>query len=117
MNRRELGALGEALALRYMQERGFVLLAKNYRALRCEIDLVLRDGKTIVFAEVKTRAASSAYGLRSEAVTAAKQRNIAKAAAAYLAAYSLYDACVRFDVLEVDAANNSVTHIPGAFTL
>ena len=55
MNRRELGALGEALALRYMQERGFVLLAKNYRALRCEIDLVLRDGKTIVFAEVKTR--------------------------------------------------------------
>ena len=98
MNRRELGALGEALALRYMQERGFVLLAKNYRALRCEIDLVLRDGKTIVFAEVKTRAASSA-------------------AAAYLAAYSLHDACVRFDVLEVDAANNSVTHIPGAFTL
>ena len=98
MNRRELGALGEALALRYMQERGFVLLAKNYRALRCEIDLVLRDGKTIVFAEVKTRAASSAYGLGREAVTAAKQRNIAKAA-------------------EVDAANNSVTHIPGAFTL
>ena len=117
MNRRELGALGEALALRYMQERGFVLLAKNYRALRCEIDLVLRDGKTIVFAEVKTRTASSAYGLGREAGTAAKQRNIAKAAAAYLAAYSLYDACVRFDVLEVDAANNSVTHIPGAFTL
>ena len=106
-------------ARRAGRSAGFALHAGARLCFACKklSGFALRDGKTIVFAEVKTRAASSAYGLGREAVTAAKQRNIAKAAAAYLAAYSLYDACVRFDVLEVDAANNSVTHIPGAFTL
>lgn len=116
MNRQERGAQGEAFALSYLQKRGYALLAKNFRALRCEVDLILRDGETIVFAEVKART-SAAYGLGREAVTPAKQRNIAKAAEAYLAAHSLAEASVRFDVLEVDLMSNSVTHIPGAFTL
>ena len=116
MNRRECGARGETLALAYLQKRGYALVAKNYRALRCEVDLILRDGETLVFAEVKARA-SSAYGLAREAVTPAKQRNIIKAAEVYLASHGLAEACVRFDVLEVDLVTGFVTHIPGAFTL
>ena len=50
-------------------------------------------------------------------MTPAKQRNIIKAAEVYLAAHSLAEACVRFDVLEVDLVTGFVTHIPGAFTL
>ena len=98
MNRREYGARGETLALAYLQKRGYALVAKNYRALRCEVDLILRDGETLVFAEVKARA-SSTYGLGREAVTPAKQRNIIKAAEVYLASHGLAEACVRFDVL------------------
>lgn len=115
MNKQVSGARGEALALSYMQAQGCTLLAKNYRAERCEVDLILREGETVIFAEVKARMPSS-YGLGREAVTAQKQRNIIKAAQAYIAAHGLYEAYIRFDVLEVDLANNSLTHIPGAFT-
>ncbi len=114
MNNRERGAQGEALALQYMLRKGCTLLERNYRAGRCEIDLILRDGDALVFAEVKART-TAAYGLGREAVTPAKQRNIIRAATRYLAAAGLFESEIRFDVLEVDLTCNSVTHIPAAF--
>ena len=116
MNRKKSGIQGEALALAYLLKQGYNLLAKNYRAERCEVDLILRDGDTIAFVEVKARA-NAAYGLGREAVTKKKQQNIIKVAQAYLAACGMEDANARFDVVEVDLAANTVAHIPGAFTL
>lgn len=116
MSNRERGAKGEAIAAAYMCRQGYTVLQRNYRAGRCEIDLILKQGETIVFAEVKART-TGAYGLGREAVTPAKQHNIIKAAQAYLAANGLYEAPIRFDVLEVELFTNAVNHIPAAFML
>lgn len=69
--RQALGSYGEDVAARHLQERGLVLLERNWRCDEGEIDLVLRDGATLVVCEVKTRT-SVAAGTPHEAVTDAK---------------------------------------------
>ncbi len=114
MNRRIRGDEGEEAALLYLQKKGFVLLKRNYRALRCEIDLIMLDGDTTVFIEVKARTGSE-FGTGREAVTLQKQRNIIKAATAYAAENGILEAKLRFDVAEVALPWGSVTHIMNAF--
>ena len=108
------GAEGERLALRHLQNRGYELLERNYRAQRCEIDLVMQDGETTVFVEVKARS-SSLFGLGREAVTEKKRRNVVKAATAYAADHGLLEASLRFDVVEVALPSGRITHIENAF--
>ena len=55
MYNRESGIIGEAEALRYLTGQGMKVLEKNYRRAGGEIDLIVRDGDTIVFVEVKAR--------------------------------------------------------------
>ncbi len=112
--KRALGKAGEDAVLSFLKKRGHALLARNYRAERCEIDLVMRDGETVVFVEVKARS-STRYGLGREAVTAAKQGNILRAAKHYLMENALFQAPVRFDVAEFDPTNGEITHIKNAF--
>ena len=52
-NRRRLGNRGETLALKYLMKKGYALLDRNYGTRHGEVDLILRDGKILVFAEVK----------------------------------------------------------------
>ena len=68
-----LGRYGEVLAARHLVERGMVVLDRNWRCPLGEIDLVLRDGDTLVVCEVKTRT-SHDYGSPHEAVTAGQAR-------------------------------------------
>ncbi|MEN6470507.1 MAG: YraN family protein [Clostridiaceae bacterium] len=112
--KRVLGNLGEDAALAYFKKRGYALSARNYRAERCEIDLILREGACTVFVEVKARS-SGRYGLGREAVTAAKQNNILRAAKHYLMENVLFEAPVRFDVAEFDPATGHIEHIKNAF--
>ena len=88
------GRRGENIAAEYLVRQGFVLLERNYRRLGCEVDIIAMDGGTTVFIEVKARS-SRTVGLGREAVTYAKQRNIIKAASAYLTENGLWDAPVR----------------------
>ncbi|MEG1547881.1 MAG: YraN family protein [Clostridia bacterium] len=115
-NKCESGAYGEQLAKEYLERAGYTLLKANYRALRCEIDLIMLDEDAVVFVEVKARH-KSIYGLGREAVTKAKQRNIIKAASYYLQINGWFERNVRFDVAEVDLDINHVFHIKNAFTL
>ncbi len=94
-----LGARGEAYARKLVEERGLVVLHQNFRVPRGEVDLVARDGDTIVFIEVKTRATQH-YGQPFEAVGLAKQRKISCAAQAFLKRFDLLPAC-RFDVISI----------------
>ena len=95
-----LGHTGEAVAAKYYQQRGYLLLNHNYRTRMGELDLILYKDGGIVFAEVKTRA-STARALPAEAVDARKQRRLAAAANFYLQSSPYADAPVRFDVVEV----------------
>ncbi|MGD0083793.1 MAG: YraN family protein [Acidimicrobiales bacterium] len=81
--RQALGGYGESLAARWYLDRGYEVVDRNWRAAGGEIDLILRQGRVLVFCEVKTRA-SDRYGSPAEAVTAVKQRRIRRVAAAYL---------------------------------
>jgi putative endonuclease len=76
------------------------VLAQNWRGQRGELDLVLRRGDVIVFAEVKTRS-SDAYGVPAEAVTPAKQARIRRLAQQFCAETGHRARRLRFDVVAV----------------
>jgi putative endonuclease len=69
--RRALGDYGERLAVRHLQTRGLQVLERNWRCADGEIDIVARDGDTVVICEVKTRS-SERFGSPLEAITPAK---------------------------------------------
>lgn len=98
--RNSLGRFGEALAARRLVEDGMVLLDRNWRCDVGEIDLVLRDGQTLVVCEVKTRR-SAALGHPLEAVTATKARRLRRLAARWLAAHDVHPAEVRLDMVGI----------------
>ena len=84
-----------------MRRAGWKVLYRNFRAPNGgEVDLVCRDGKTLVFVEVKTRR-SEAYGMPSEAVTLEKQRLIARGGLAWLKLLGNPEIYFRFDIVEL----------------
>ena len=97
----ERGKKGEFLAARYLEEKGYTVIARNYHSRYGEIDLIAKDEDTLVFVEVKYRSGAS-FGDPSEAVTAKKQERIRKTARYYLCARQLSeDTPCRFDVAAV----------------
>jgi putative endonuclease len=107
---------GENLAVRELTRRGYAVLARRYRTRHGEIDLVCRDGQTLVFVEVKART-SLDFGRAAEAVTPWKQHRVAAMAADYLARHHLIAVPCRFDVVTVDDAGGApvVTLFENAF--
>ena len=105
------GWMGEDAACAYLQNKGMILLSRRYRSLFGEIDLVMQDGETLVFVEVKARA-KARPGTGLYAITPAKQKRMLKAAALYLAEHDC-NSPARFDAVEVTASG--ILHIPGAF--
>ncbi len=98
--RQTLGKLGEDLACAELERRGYAVLARRYRTRTGEIDIVARDGDTLVFVEVKARA-DEACGQPGEAVTPSKQRRLARMALDYLARLPAAPGPCRFDVVGV----------------
>jgi putative endonuclease len=95
--RRALGARGEALAARWYEARGYTVVDRNWRCREGEIDLVLVQGRQLVFCEVKTRS-SDAYGTPAEAVTRTKQLRLRRLGARWLDEHDVRPAGIRFDV-------------------
>ncbi|MCC6438360.1 MAG: YraN family protein [Acidimicrobiales bacterium] len=106
--RKRLGAVGEQLAVTWYERHGFTVLARNWRSRHGEIDLIVRRGDVVVFAEVKSRS-STAFGHPAEAVTWRKQQRIRRLAAAWLAEAGLRaPVTVRFDVVGILAGRLDV---------
>lgn len=99
--RQSLGKAGEDLACAELRRRGYAILARRYRTRYGEIDIVARDGSTIVFVEVKARR-DERFGTAAAAVTGWKQLRIARMAADYLVRHRLADVPSRFDVVAID---------------
>ncbi len=102
------------MAAAYLIEKGYQLVECNYRTSYGEIDLIMRQGSTIVFCEVKYRA-SDAYGDPLEAVNKRKQRKISHVAMLYYMThgYSQNTQC-RFDVIGI-YGDESIVHLENAF--
>ena len=114
----QFGRLGEAIAVRHLKQNGYRILARNYRNRFGEIDIVARQGETIVFVEVKARS-SARFGSAAAAVDRIKQQKISKVALGYLKQMRQMDHKARFDVVCVGtgADNPRVEIIPNAFAL
>jgi len=95
-----LGRWGETCAARFLEQRGWTILAMNYRFGRREVDLVARRGDVVAFVEVKTRAGDG-YGAPQEAITALKRREVETVAAQFVDRHSLQDLSVRFDAVAI----------------
>lgn len=118
--RRHLGQLGEQLALEHLERLGYALVARNHRTRFGELDLVVSDGHALVFAEVKTRR-SSRPGRAWESLHAAKQAQVRRMAAAFLAEVADRPYCeeLRFDAVGVTIDPRGrlidLEHLEGAF--
>jgi putative endonuclease len=114
-----LGGRGESIAVTFLQGLGFSIVERNFRCVCGEVDIVARDGRSIVFIEVKCRN-NKVYGPPQLAVTPFKQRQISKAALVWLSKRKLYNADARFDVVAIllhDHDLPEIEHIRNAFDL
>ena len=95
-----LGEWGEGLAARFLEGQGFTLLDRRWRCRQGEIDIVARDGTTLVICEVKTRT-TEAFGSPVAAVTPVKVRRLRRLAGAWLEAHDEAASDVRLDVIGI----------------
>ena len=104
---KQRGDAGEEIAARHLLAHGLGLLGRNFRVKGGEIDLICRDGATIVFVEVRRRARTD-YGGAAWSITPAKQRRLVLAARHWLVRHGQYDkvAC-RFDCVLINGNNGS----------
>jgi len=107
------GRHAENLAALFLQQQGLKLIARNYRCRFGEIDLIAREGRILVFVEVRMRA-SDQFGGAAASITAGKRRKLLRTARHYLAGAARTPAC-RFDALLVNGADNSVQWLQNAF--
>lgn len=100
-SRQRTGDLGEEQALRYLESKGCQLLQRSFVCKGGEIDLIMRDGNSLVFVEVRKRA-TAAFGGAAASITPTKQKRMTLAAQAYLQSLSTLPAC-RFDAVLIEA--------------
>lgn len=115
-NHLDIGQAGEALALQFLEQSGYQILATNWRHSRAEVDLIAKDGEVLVFVEVKTRTNLS-FGPPESFVTSKKEGFLAEAAAAYMDEIG-HDWEIRFDVIAIhwkDNEQHDLQHFKDAF--
>ncbi|HEY8666572.1 MAG TPA: YraN family protein [Tepidisphaeraceae bacterium] len=98
-SRETLGGRGENVAARYLRNQGFKIIQRNFRCLVGEIDIIARDGNTLVFVEVKTRTQDDP--MPEDQVHASKQHQNTKAAKLFLGRYGMPQPPARFDVVAI----------------
>ena len=111
----DLGKKGEQAACKFLQQKGYEIIATNWRNKKAEADIIARKEDLIILAEVKTRS-TEYYGLPEEAVGKQKQRMMVKAAEAFLEEHKL-NSEVRYDVVAViiNEKEQKIEHIEDAF--
>jgi putative endonuclease len=110
------GRRGEQQAEKFLKKAGLKIIARNVRVGYDELDLIGRQGDTLIFVEVKTRA-SEDFGRPAAAVNRAKRKKLSRAAIRFLKNHKLRPPYIRFDVVEVVGTKPEIRHIPNAFQL
>jgi len=105
------GKDGEVRAERFLQEKGFEIVARNYRFKRSEIDLIVRKSNWLVFVEVKMRS-SATFGHPEQSVNVAKRKKVMEGAAQYLEETN-WQGNVRYDIVAIN--KNDIVHFEDAF--
>lgn len=118
-SRKAVGHAAEAAAREYLQKLGYRLVSQNWRCHSGEIDLIMRDGETFVFAEVRSRTTPSRFGTAAEAITPRKCRQVRKLAEIYLRLTETFGQSIRFDAVAVTfdegGTVSAIKHVANAF--
>ncbi len=112
----DLGRRGEEIARQYLTDHGWKILETNWRFSRAEVDIIAKDGQTLVFVEVKTRS-SVYFGQPEEFVMEDKEKLLVGAASAYMEKID-HDWEIRFDIIGIIFHNEQhyeLKHLPDAF--
>jgi len=112
----ETGKKGEDLAVKFLQEKGYDILVVNWRFRRSEIDIIAKDGKILVFVEVKTRSADY-FGSPASFVSPRKKTLLQDAATAYMQEIN-HTWEIRFDIIGIlmrSPTNITINHFEDAF--
>lgn len=113
MNTTSIGRQGEDAAVKYLADRGYRILQRNFRAANGEIDIVAIRDRHLSFVEVKARK-NTDFGYPSDAVNVFKQKKIINAAKAFLMRFSDYEE-ISFDVCEIYFEKHMINYIENAF--
>ncbi len=114
----QFGEKGESIAVNCLKKQGYRIIELNYRNKLGEIDIIAKQGETLVFIEVKARK-SSRFGRPELAVTPKKQRKISMVALYYLKSTKQSNAKARFDVVAINSTDDgpNIKIIKNAFEL
>lgn len=110
------GRIGEEIAIRYLQDKGYILRERNWRIGRLEVDIIVQRGSELIFVEVKTRHVNP-WGTAIDAVDTSKRNNIIRASKAYIKYYQL-DLKLRYDIIGIDVyadGTYTITHSEHAY--
>jgi len=116
-DRRKIGIGGEDKAVNYLEDKGYVILERNYRTRKGEIDIICEKHGILIFVEVKTRKGRS-FGEPTEAIDPRKVKKILEVAEDYAARQGLLGICdTRFDVISISYSEGKeqIEHIKDAF--
>ena len=114
-SKKEIGDVGEGIAVKYLLDRGHEIIARNYHSRYGEVDIIADFDEYIVFVEVKYRK-SNLYGEPSLAVNYRKQEKIKKTALKYISDNEAGDKDIRFDIIEIIGVGEvKINHIENAF--
>ncbi|RUS46505.1 YraN family protein [Cohnella sp. AR92] len=118
--RRATGRAAEEAAALHLEQRGYVIAARNWRCRTGELDLIATDGDVLVIVEVRSRRSSSArFGTAIEAINPRKCAQVRSTALVYLSHTRRESAKVRFDVIAItfalEGGIEELKHIEGAF--
>jgi putative endonuclease len=113
--KQERGKNGELIAENYLQQKGYTLLERNYRAGKSEIDLICKKDNTLIFIEVKTRT-SVKFGHPEEFVSDAQIAKIMEGAEVFVVDMN-WNGAIRFDIVSVllQQPKNRIEHFKDAF--
>jgi putative endonuclease len=113
--RKQTGRQGEEIAALYLAQKGYQIIQRNWRCPLGELDIIMRDGPTLVFVEVRTRRGQR-FGLAEESITPAKQKRLIELAQSYLQETAAQHQAWRIDVAAVQLGSGSpqINHIENA---
>ncbi|NLL56866.1 MAG: YraN family protein [Clostridiales bacterium] len=112
MDKYGVGVSGEQMALEYLEAKNYQIISTNVFYPVGELDIVAKDGQTLVFVEVRTRQ-DNLFGHPLETLTKVKQQKIIKASRRYIMEYKIKASSFRYDVIAI--LNNNIEHITNAF--
>lgn len=115
--RHETGKIGEEIAVKYLQKKGYQIIQRNFECHQGEIDIIAKEKEEYVFIEVKTRT-NIKYGKPKEAVNTVKKKHIYQTVAFYTYLKKIENKPIRIDVIEVYKRQEQyfVNHIQQAIT-